>query len=147
MQPSCRDFRHTWVSAEKLVDILRAVRASEETQTLDPKDAAQSAVEAAVDKLASDVVLLDVREQTDYTDFVMVCTADSERQIRAVSEAIETAMKPALTIRRRVEGDPDSGWIVQDYGDVVVHVFAPAEREYYRLERIWRDAPTVVAIP
>jgi ribosome-associated protein len=113
---------------------------------LDSLATARCAVDVAVDKRASDILVLDVRRVANLADYFVICTAETERQIRAVVEGIEEALLEAGIGRRQREGEPNSGWVLLDYGDVIIHVFAPAEREYYRLERLWRDAPAVVQI-
>ncbi|MCL6647575.1 MAG: ribosome silencing factor [Chloroflexi bacterium] len=113
---------------------------------MDSLATARCAVDVAVDKRASDILVLDVRRVANLADYFVICTAETERQIRAVVEGIEEALLEAGIGRRQREGEPNSGWVLLDYGDVIIHVFAPAEREYYRLERLWRDAPAVVQI-
>lgn len=117
-----------------------------ERRPLNSLDIGRLAVEVAVDKQASDIVLLDVRNVVNIADYFVICTAETARQINAVVEGIEQAFMGAGVGRRRREGEIESGWVLLDYGDVIVHVFAPEERDYYRLERLWRDAPPVVQI-
>ncbi|MCS6801993.1 MAG: ribosome silencing factor [Chloroflexota bacterium] len=117
-----------------------------EHEALDSLEIGRLAVEAAVDKHASNIVMLDVRKVVNIADYFVICTAETARQINAVVEGIEEAFVRAGIGRRRREGETESGWVLLDYGDVIVHVFAPAERDYYRLERLWRDAPPVVQI-
>jgi ribosome-associated protein len=106
------------------------------------RDTAAAAARAASAKQAEDIVVLDVRKLIVITDHFVICTAGSTRQIKSVSDEIERALKESLEVRpARREGEGDSGWWLLDYIDVVVHVFAPEEREYYDLERLWRDAP------
>jgi len=103
-------------------------------------------VDAAADRQASNVVLLDLRSLTDYTDFFVVCTGGSSRQIKAIADAVdEQVSKDGMALRHR-EGDTESGWILLDFGEIVVHVFTEEERDYYRIERIWKDAVPVVQI-
>jgi ribosome-associated protein len=100
------------------------------------------AAEVAEAKRAEDVVVLDLRGQTLVTDYFVICTGGSRVQLRAIREAVAEALQDAP--RRGVpEGDEAAGWVLLDYGDVVVHVFAPEARGFYRLERLWADAPVV----
>jgi ribosome-associated protein len=115
-------------------------------RALNSLDIGRLAVEVAVDKQASDIVMLDVRNVVNIADYFVICTAETTRQINAVVEGIEQAFIGAGVGRRRREGATESGWVLLDYGDVIVHVFAPEERDYYRLDRLWRDAPPVVQI-
>ena len=100
----------------------------------------------ASDKQASDIVLLDTRRVCSFADYFVICSGDSERQIRAVYDEIEHALKKeGVTLCHR-EGTIDSGWLLIDAGDVIVHIFAPFEREYYQLDKLWSRASTVVRI-
>lgn len=100
------------------------------------------AAEAAEAKRAEDIVVLDLREQTLVTDYFVLCTATSRVQIRAVADAIIETLKD-IQIRGVREGAEAGQWVLLDYGDVVVHVFGPEARAFYRLERLWADAPVV----
>jgi ribosome-associated protein len=100
------------------------------------------AAEVAEAKRAEDVVVLDLRGQTLVTDYFVICTGTSRVQLRAILEAVADALADARSRGVR-EGDEHAGWVLLDYGDVVVHVFAPDARAFYRLERLWADAPAV----
>jgi ribosome-associated protein len=107
------------------------------------RDVAVAAARAASGKQAEDIVVLDVSEVIVITDYFVLCTATSSRQVKTVIEAVEEEIR-ALGVRPvRREGEADAGWWLLDYVDVVVHVFGVEEREYYDLERLWRDAPVV----
>jgi ribosome-associated protein len=106
-----------------------------------------AAARAAADKQATDIVILDVRELIVITDFFVIASAGTKRQIKTVIEAIEDAIRPMGEKPTRREGEPEGGWWLLDYVDVVVHVFGDEEREYYDLERLWRDAPRVAWEP
>jgi len=103
-------------------------------------------VEAASDKLASDVVLLDVTGICSFASYFVICSGDSGRQIAAIQEAVEEALREEGLRPHHREGDLDSGWLLLDFGDVIVHIFAPAEREYYQLDELWSQAVPVVTI-
>ncbi|MFN8532344.1 MAG: ribosome silencing factor [Dehalococcoidia bacterium] len=117
-----------------------------ESHELESLETGRRAIDVAVDKQASDIVLLDVRAVSSLADFFVICTAETGRQINAIVDGIEEEFSHSGVGRRRREGDAESGWVLLDYGDVIVHVFAPEERDFYRLERLWRDAPAVVQI-
>ncbi|HET9722633.1 MAG TPA: ribosome silencing factor [Actinomycetota bacterium] len=102
---------------------------------------AAAAARAAADKQAQDVVILDVHELIVITDYFVVCTGTSDRQVKTLVEEIEKALRALGEKPVRREGEQGSRWVLLDYVDVVVHVFAEEEREYYDLERLWRDAP------
>ena len=106
----------------------------------EPLHIAQRAVEIASDKQASNIVLLDIRELADFADYFVLLSADNTRQINALIEDITLAIKgEGIPVNHR-EGTVQSGWVLLDYGDVLIHVFSSDEREYYRLEQLWREA-------
>jgi ribosome-associated protein len=106
------------------------------------KDVAIAAARASSDKQADDVVILDVHELIVITDFFVICSAGTHRQVKTVIENVEERLRDRLGVRPvRREGEADAGWWLLDYIDVVVHVFGTDERSYYDLERLWRDAP------
>ena len=104
---------------------------------------AQAAAEAAADKLATDIVAIDVSEYLVISDVFLLCTAANDRQVRAVVDAIEERLlrEGAKPIRR--EGEKESRWVLLDYGDIVIHVQIAEERIHYALERLWKDCPEV----
>jgi ribosome-associated protein len=103
---------------------------------------ALAATEAARDKQATGVVVLDVAELLSITDYFVISSASSDRQIKTVIQAVEERVRRDLDLRPvRREGEGDAGWWLLDYVDVVVHVFSEEQRRYYDLERLWRDAP------
>ncbi len=105
---------------------------------------ARRAVEIASDKQASNIVLLDVRDVCSFTDYFVICAGDSQRQLRTIHEEIETALKQEGVRPHHREGLPGSGWLLLDYGDVIVHIFGADERDYYRLDELWQDARPVL---
>jgi len=106
------------------------------------REVARAAARAAADKQAERVVVLDVHELIVITDFFVICSATSERQLKTVIEAVEDTVRQDLDVRPvRREGEQGSGWWLLDYVDVVIHVFGEEQRDYYDLERLWRDAP------
>ena len=107
-------------------------------------DKVMIAARAADSKKATDILIQDVRELVGITDFFVIVTAQNNRQISAALDAIEEAeIKEAGVKPFSVEGAQEGFWALQDYGDFVVHVFQPEGRDYYRLEEIWNDAPTI----
>ena len=97
----------------------------------------------AADNKARDVVVLDMRGITPLYDFFVLATGVSRRQIHTISEEIDAALHREGDHRHSIEGYEASKWVVQDYGDVVVHVFDPDKRQYYGLEDLWADAARV----
>lgn len=107
-----------------------------------------AAAEYADDKKAEDIVILDMRELSPVTDFMVVCTATSAPQLRAVRDEIEDRFRDDHKVRS-IAGDRnlESGWLIQHYGDVMVHIFLPDKREYYALEELFNDAPRLPWAP
>lgn len=105
-----------------------------------PLDALGCAVAAAADKKARDLVVLEVGPLLGITDHFLICSAASERQVRTIAEEIETKLQEDGLHALRSEGGAEGGWILIDYGDFIVHVFSDEMREYYDLERLWKDA-------
>ena len=103
---------------------------------LEAIEVARKAVDAASDKQASDIVLLDARTVCSFADYFVICTGGTERQIRAIHEEVEYTLKQQGVSPLHEEGTEDSGWLLLDYGDVIVHIFATKEREYYQLDKL-----------
>ena len=99
------------------------------------------AVETSLGKKAEDLCVLDLRELSSFTDFFLIMHGNSSRQNAAVAEAVEASLKPAGFRPLSVEGRETGEWVLLDYGSLVVHVFSPAARERYSLEKLWGDAP------
>ena len=104
------------------------------------------AAQAAADKLATEIVALDVSDRVGITDIFLICSASNDRQVRAVVDAIEAALDEIDVDPLRREGEQEGRWVLLDYGDFVAHVQHTEEREYYQLPRLWRDCPTI-ALP
>ena len=114
-----------------------------ERADIDSRQVALAAARAASSKQATDIVILDVRELIVITDYFVIAGGDTERQVRTIVETVEKALRELGVRPTRREGQTEGRWVLLDYVDVVIHVFAPEEREYYDLERLWRDAPRV----
>ena len=107
-----------------------------------PEQIAAAAVDMAADRKATDIVQLDLRGIVDYTDLLVICTGRSDRQVKAIHEAIRDGLKARYgMLPRKVEGASEARWVLMDYLDVVVHVFTPETRDRYRLEELWGEAP------
>ncbi|HSD78024.1 MAG TPA: ribosome silencing factor [Solirubrobacteraceae bacterium] len=116
--------------------------------SLSPERLAEVIAGYALDKKATDVVALDLREVAGYTDHFVICSGGSDRQTKAIHDGIHEGLKKQHgVLPRRVEGLSEARWILMDYLDVVVHVFTPETRDFYRLESLWGDVPRRVFDP
>ena len=107
-----------------------------------PDRLAETIAALAADKKAVDTVELDVRGVLGYTDFFLVCSGNTARQTKGIHDGIHQGLKDELGILpRRVEGVREARWILMDYLDVVVHIFTPEARDFYRLEHLWGEVP------
>jgi ribosome-associated protein len=104
------------------------------------------AARAASDKLAENILAFDVSEQLVITDAFLLCSAGNERQVRAIVDEVEDKLREVDARPVRREGERDGRWVLLDYAEIVVHVQHSEEREFYALERLWRDCP-VIALP
>ena len=116
-----------------------------EAKTAPSEVLARRIASVALDKKARDVVVLDMRDVVSYTDFLVIATGNTERQTRAIEDAVYQDLKHTDEgdgrIPGRVEGRSEGRWILMDYFDAVVHIFTPAARDYYRLETLWGEVP------
>ena len=101
------------------------------------------AVRAALDKKASDVVVLDLRDTPAFTDFFILCSGNSQRQVKAIADAVEEALRTAKVRPAHIEGYERAEWVLMDYFTFIVHVFTPQTRAFYSLERLWGDAERI----
>jgi ribosome-associated protein len=112
--------------------------------SLSPERLATTIAAHAADKKAIDIVALDLRGVAGYTDFFVIASGNTDRQTKAIHDAIHIGLKNHHgLLPRRVEGLTESRWVLMDYLDVVVHVFTPETRDFYRLESLWGDVPRI----
>ncbi|MBI5649469.1 MAG: ribosome silencing factor [Chloroflexi bacterium] len=111
---------------------------------LEPDELAREIVDLISDKKGVDIMMLDTRTVSSIADYFVIATGESERQLKAVGDEIQKQMKKHKILPLGVEGKPDSGWILLDYGSVIVHLFSSALRDFYQLEQLWDKAPVVV---
>jgi ribosome-associated protein len=90
--------------------------------------------------------MLDVRAFCSFADYFVICTGDTKRHIEAIWQGIDEALKAKCVVANHREGTPDSGWLLADFGSVIVHIFGPIERDYYQLDKLWGRARPVVRI-
>lgn len=110
---------------------------------LDVTARVRSAVAAAQDRMAGDLQVLHLEEVSDFTDYFLLCSGTSERQVQAIARAVEESLRGQKIRPFHLEGLRQGHWVLMDFGDFVVHVFDQERREFYRLERLWADAPDV----
>jgi ribosome-associated protein len=101
------------------------------------------AVRAALDKKALDIVVLDLRNTPAFTDFFILCSGQSQRQVKAIADAVDEALRAAKVRPAHVEGYDRAEWVLMDFFSFIVHVFTPQTRTFYSLERLWGDAERI----
>jgi ribosome-associated protein len=112
---------------------------------LDSLELAHLIVDSLLDKKGNDIVLLDIRDQAVFADYFLICSGDSDRQLRALAEGVaQDAKKEARVQPLGIEGEAEAGWVLVDFGDLVVHMFSPEKRAYYDLEELWDEAHVVL---
>lgn len=113
------------------------------TKTLQPRTLAVRAARAAAEKMAKDVRVLKVTDLIQITDHFVLASGATDRQVRAIGDAIEEELRSVGVKALRREGERDLHWLLLDFGDIIVHVFQEEDRVFYELERLWKDAPEV----
>ena len=108
-----------------------------------PEELARRLAAIADDKKGTDLVALDVRPLVSYTDYLVICTARNERQAKAIHDDVYHQLKRDGWLPARIEGEREAEWVLMDYFNFIVHVFAPQTREFYSLERLWGDAERI----
>lgn len=111
-----------------------------------PADLARRIVDLLADRQAEDVLLLDIRQVASFADYFVIATAINNRQMRALVELVDTDLREEDIKPHHREGGINSGWILVDYGAIILHIFSPELREHYALEELWKDATEVVRI-
>jgi ribosome-associated protein len=101
----------------------------------------EAVIESVQEKKALDITVLDLKDITSFTDYFILCNGESEPQIKSIYKNVEEKMSALGLHPGHVEGRADTGWVLMDYDDFVVHIFSPEKRSYYDLERLWADAP------
>jgi ribosome-associated protein len=96
------------------------------------------------EKKGEDIVLLDIRGIAIFADYFVICTGSSDRMLNALAEAVMEQARSAHDLRGRVEGDPRNGWLLADFGDVILHLFSPDRRDFYRLEELWSQGKVLL---
>jgi ribosome-associated protein len=119
---------------------------NEVTAFLETEKIARLATELASEKQARDIAMLDVRASCSFADYFVICTGDTRRHIEAIWQGIDEVLRAKHVVPHHNEGTADSGWLLADFGSVIVHIFGPLERDYYQLDKLWDKAIPVVRI-
>ena len=113
---------------------------------LEPGELAHMAVDFASEKQAEDIVLLDLRGLASFADYFVIMSAGSDRQLGALREEITDHLEDAGAALHHSEGTPQSGWLLLDFSDIIIHLFSAEAREFYRLDQLWDEAPQIVRV-
>lgn len=98
------------------------------------------------EKKGEKIVLLDIRDIAKFTDYFIICNGTSDRMLQSLADAVIEGAREKMKIHGKIQGSPDGGWVVVDMGDVVIHLFSPDQRDYYRLEELWQDGKVVLRL-
>lgn len=111
-----------------------------------PLELAHTIVDALEEKKGENILLLDLQKVAMFTDYFVICTGTSDRMLDALAEGVEEKAREKLQIKGRREGQPASGWVVVDFGPVIVHLFAQEVRDYYKLEELWQEGKVLLRL-
>src|SRR3954468_24482229 len=114
--------------------------------TLEANELARKVVEIAADRKAEDIVMLDISKVSIIADYFVICNGTSDRQVKAIAREIDEKLGDIGINPVNIEGMTDAKWVLMDYGAVLVHIFDPATREFYRLEQLWSEAQPVLVV-
>jgi len=107
---------------------------------------ARNIVNALEDKKGEDILLLDLKGIASFTDYFIICNGTTERMLNALADTLLRDMRKSFKKKGRKEGEAHDGWLIVDYGDVIVHLFSPDQREYYRLEELWNKGKVLLRL-
>ena len=107
----------------------------------DVKKTVLQCTNAALDKKAKNLIILKIKELSSFTDYFIICSGTSDRQVKGIATSIEETLKKAGMLPLGIEGKDSGNWILMDYGDVIIHIFYEPTREFYDIERLWSDVP------
>jgi ribosome-associated protein len=107
---------------------------------------AHKLVDSLAEKKGENILLMDIQEISSFTDYFIICSGTSDRMLNALSDTVAETAKKEYKLPARVEGAPKNGWVVVDCGDIVIHLFSAAQREYYNLESLWEQGKTLVKL-
>ncbi|MPZ24617.1 MAG: ribosome silencing factor [Dehalococcoidia bacterium] len=122
------------------------IETTEERSLLADPELGKKIVDVLVERQAEDVLLLDISKVCDFADYFVIASGQNVRHLQTLKSTLDSDFARAETGAFHEEGTPDSGWILMDYGDVIVHLFSEAQRDYYNLENLWRSGTQVVRV-
>ncbi len=114
--------------------------------SLDILELAHTIVDVLDEKKGEDILLLDIREVSSFADYFLICSGSSIRMVNALAKAVKKEIKQEYGINPRIEGEAQAGWMLIDYGDLILHVFSPDRRAFYRLEELWGEGKTILRV-
>jgi len=107
---------------------------------------ARSIANILEEKKGEDIVLIDIKELADFADYFLICSGTSARMVKALADDVREGIREQYRLGGRMEGMPQDGWILLDYGDVILHLFSPDRRNYYRLEELWGEGKVLLRL-
>lgn len=113
---------------------------------METRKVADFIVKVLDDKKGEDIHLLDIHENTILAEYFIICSGTSARMVKGLMSEVEDEVKKEFGLNARLEGEPNSGWMLADYGPVIVHLFSPSQREHYSLEELWSEAKTILRL-
>ncbi|MCW5875772.1 MAG: ribosome silencing factor [Anaerolineales bacterium] len=113
---------------------------------MEPIELARSIADTLEDKKGEDILLLDLQDLAPLSDYFVICSGSTDRTIKALLDAVVDEAREKHKVKPRMEGKPEEGWLLADYGSVVVHIFSNHQREYYRLEDLWSEAKVLLHV-
>ena len=111
---------------------------------MDALEFARTLVEVLEDKKAEEILLLNLKDVAPFTDYFVICNGTSNRMIKALMDSAREEIRKEYKVKTKVEGEAEGGWLLADYGDVILHVFSPEQREFYNLEELWGEGQVMV---
>ena len=109
-------------------------------------EVAHTVVDALEEKKGENILLIDIRDVTVFAEYFVICSGTSDRMLKALADGVIEKVREEHDLRARVEGSPDDGWLLVDYGDLILHLFSPDRRSYYRLEELWNQGKVLLHV-
>ena len=107
---------------------------------------AHTVIDALEEKKGEKILLMDLQKISDFTDYFVICTGTSDRMLNALADGVVEKVRETHKVKGRIEGRPAAGWIIVDFGSLIVHVFAPETRDFYKLEELWKEGKVLLRL-